>query len=154
MQPSFFSHLAVLWAPGKMAPLCIMSCVMPYVTVRTDQLSIYCIAAAWQLLDFALLALYVLRVKAQRVQPIVSSLWDQLSILTPVMSPLVIYMFCCVLRMSTFVCFIMRSLGQSRRSLIYCTVNMAIQHKLYFLQSLNCLCIKVTLHCALQSHFI
>lgn len=45
-----------------------MSHAMLYVTVRTGQLGIYCIAASWQLLHFALLAVYAQELKA--VQPI------------------------------------------------------------------------------------
>lgn len=43
-------------ASGRMAPLRTMSHVMLYVTLRADQLRLYCTKAAWQLPDFALRA--------------------------------------------------------------------------------------------------
>lgn len=106
-----------LLAKWHHCPECHMWCSM--YSVNTGQLSIYCNSAAWQLLHFALLAVYAQGVKAQEVQPIVFITLGSIKYLN-VDNESLGYIFCCVFKMSRFVCFIMRGLGQSRSSLIHC----------------------------------
>lgn len=53
-------------------------------------------------------------------QPVFWIAQGLISIFKRVMSLLVVYTFCCVFKMSKFICFIMKGSGQSRSSLIHC----------------------------------
>lgn len=106
MQPSFFSHLAVLWASGKNATIVCVNVISDAVCSRVNRpikhlLHCSCLAI---IRDFALLALCVQGVKA-RVEPIIFITLGSIKYLNVGNDSLgYIQYICCVFKMSAFVC--------------------------------------------------